>query len=325
MARKRKISTEELARLVEQYFNEQAQKPETKADFPDFNEQEIFEKIKRQTFVKKESEKRELRIFSQKHIWAKSLIGVAALCILAISIWLAVGRTAYKGIPKIDMVEIKTANGERKTIKLKDGSIMILNAASAVRMPSDFGKANRTIWLEGEAFLEVEKNDQLPFLVYSGSCKTQVLGTSFNISAYREDKNMSITVASGNVKVDAVDSTEHNPVYVLKPDQMLAFDKKDKKYVLQKVNAREIRGWTDNKLHFEKKTIPEMVSVLNRFYNISIVLEGAAQHSCRYTVDFNNIPSTTAAKILADLTMAPLIQQKNQQYILKLNQCKVPM
>ncbi|MFC6099450.1 FecR family protein [Olivibacter domesticus] len=325
MARKRKISTEELARLVEQYFNEEAQKLETKADFPDFNEQEVFEKIKRRTFVKKESEKRELRVFSRKHMWAKSLIGVAALCILVISIWLAVGRKTYSDIPKIDMVEIKTANGKRKTITLKDGSVMILNAASVAHIPSDFGKTTRSIWLEGEAFFEVEKNDQLPFFVYSSSSKTQVLGTSFNVSAYPQDNKMCITVASGRVKVDAMDAAKRNNAYILQPNQMIVFDKRDKKYTMQKVNAQHVKGWINNKLHFEKKTVSEIVSVLNRFYNISIVLEGTAQHACRYTVDFNNIPSNTAAKILADLSAASLIQQKGQQYILKLNQCKVPM
>lgn len=92
--------------------------------------------------------------------------------------------------------------GRRSKVQLEDGTVVQLNAGSRLVYPSSFDKNKREVFLEGEAFFEVAPNAGAPFFVYTSNMETEVLGTSFNISAYKDDTRKSIVLVTGSVQLN---------------------------------------------------------------------------------------------------------------------------
>ncbi len=153
-----------------------------------------------------------------------------------------------------------TAPGERKMVRLDDGSVVWLNAASRLTYPGRFTGDVREVSLEGEAFFDIARNENQPFVIKSGALKTTVLGTSFNIRAYREDKTMSVAVVTGKVRVSSPETELH-----LEPNQQAVFDKKEHKLdKRQEMFLSEMISWKEGMLRFRNTTFPEVAAVLKR-------------------------------------------------------------
>ena len=167
--------------------------------------------------------------------------------------------------------EIATRPGERKRVDLGDGSVVWLNAASRLQYPDRFDPAIREVALEGEAFFEVAKDADRPFVIRSGELKTTVLGTSFNIRAYKEDKTLSVAVVTGKVRVAAPDVQSE---VQLIPDQQAVFDKKERRLNKNKqVSASGLASWRDGLFQFRNTTFSEVTAILQRSYNVRITYD----------------------------------------------------
>src|SRR3546814_12622505 len=94
--------------------------------------------------------------------------------------------------------------GEYQLI-LPDGSRVWLNAASSIRFPTVFTGKEREVEITGEAYFEIEKNTNMPFVVKKGNVEVQVLGTPFNVKAYDDEANITVTLLEGSVTVIAAD------------------------------------------------------------------------------------------------------------------------
>lgn len=159
-----------------------------------------------------------------------------------------------------------TAVGERKLVKLDDGTVIWLNAASRLIYPERFSGPVREVTLEGEAFFDVAHRQGMPFIIRSGNLKTTVLGTSFNIRAYREDRTMSVEVVTGRVKVATPEEELH-----LEPDQQAVFDKEHHKLERKlKAPASEIASWREGELQFRNTTFAEVTATLQRMRGVEI-------------------------------------------------------
>ena len=137
-----------------------------------------------------------------------------------------------------------TSPGEKSTITLSDGTRFTLNAGSKLRYPKQFNGKTRDIYLKGEAYFEVRHNSKQPFVVHTGNLTTTDLGTKFDVSAYPDNKTISVSLLEGKVKVSMSEKGRIDKVTVLKPKEQLLYDKKnkDKKkgFVFKKINDRLI-------------------------------------------------------------------------------------
>lgn len=109
--------------------------------------------------------------------------------------------TVWNAISPVHQLESTTLHTERRQLELPDGTRVWLSPNSKLKYPDQFGEGNRVVSLDGEAFFEVAHDARHPFIIHSGNVNTRVLGTSFNISAYPQQTEISVTLVTGKVAV----------------------------------------------------------------------------------------------------------------------------
>jgi len=217
----------------------------------------------------------------------------------------------------------KTPNGTRKSFVLPDGSTVVLNAGSAIRVPSNFGHQSREIDLAGEAFFEIKHNAEKPFTIHSGKLLITDLGTAFNIKAYPEDGKIQVAVESGEIKVEK-NNPNGKPVLFagsVTGNHQFTYDKLSDHYSVNDIQPSDMLGWRQNKLSFDNATFSEIACTLERWYNVKINLKGINDHCRLYTVGFDNEPIDKVLNVLGNLSGANY-QIQNKTVTLNLPKCK---
>lgn len=159
---------------------------------------------------------------------------------------------------------ISTPKGGTYRITLSDGTKIWLNAATTLTCASDFKTAKyRIVNLDGEAYFEVAKDKKRPFIVKSKNQTVKVLGTHFNISCYRDEKNTKTTLVEGSVEVNNT---------LLKPNQQSIFDNQQIKVLA--VDANKAIAWKNGKFVFNSESLESIMKKLARWYNFEVVMNG---------------------------------------------------
>lgn len=172
---------------------------------------------------------------------------------------------------------------EHQVIKLPDGSVVFLNAGSSLKYPESFDdKANREVFLQGEGYFDVQHDPHKAFIVHTGNLRTTVLGTAFNIKAYPQDKNITVTVTRGKVKV----SDDTKLFGIITPDQQITFDKNHQEVNQQKVDSRSAIAWADKDLFFDDITVAEAVGQLEQRFQVKVGFGNEKLKDCRFTATF---------------------------------------
>ncbi len=175
------------------------------------------------------------------------------------------------------------------TIPLSEGSTVKLSPDSRLRVDGQFGKANRTVWLEGEASFDVIRKTDRPFIVKSHNVVTKVLGTVFRVKAYDYDENVSVSVSSGKVTVQktAEDQQEDETVaeMVLTPNQLAVISRKNDKIIKTLIDAPAILRLPDQhqRFTFNDTPIPEVFAALEQAYGIPIAYDKENLAKCNLT------------------------------------------
>jgi transmembrane sensor len=158
---------------------------------------------------------------------------------------------------------MSTPRGRQFEITLPDGTHVWLNAASSIRYPTVFAGNERKVELDGEAYFEVTKNAKQPFIVRARNKATiEVLGTSFNISAYENEKSLNTTLLDGSVKVNGT---------ILKPGQQARVT--DAVRVTDHADIDKVMAWQRGFFNFEGATLEEVMQQLERWYDIDVKYE----------------------------------------------------
>jgi len=214
---------------------------------------------------------------------------------------------------------LSTARGETYQIRLPDGSVVFLNAASSLKYPASFVKhLNREVQLTGEGYFEVAKDKNRPFTVESGGQKVEVLGTHFNISAY-QGEHIKTTLLEGSVRIAPVIPTDRKGAsrqtsndIVLKPNQQSSF-MEGSGISVKEVDAIEFISWTSNKFSFASEEIGEIMKKIERWYDVEIV----------YNDDVQRIKVTGSISRFANLSALLSILQKTGPVSFKVEGRKV--
>ncbi len=175
-------------------------------------------------------------------------------------------------------------SGQKSKVHLPDGSIVWLNAESKLKYPVSFDNLQRLVQLEGEAFFEVVKDSKRPFSVVSGNITTTALGTSFNISAFSEENEILVTLATGKVKV----KSNNHQVEFLEPGFGLSYNKADNNLKVLPINVENNTAWIDGVLLFEEDNFEEIINKLQRWYGVQIEVIGKPGNAMTYTAKFKN-------------------------------------
>lgn len=167
------------------------------------------------------------------------------------------------------MNTIATPRGGQFQLILSDGTKVWLNAISSLKYPAEFKGQKRSVELTGEAYFEVAKNREKPFVVNIGKAKVEVLGTHFNIMAYHDEKNTAITLLEGTVKVSANEIAKGK---VLSPGQQASIGKDDFISV-DRVNVDQSVAWKNGYFQFNRNNIHDVMKQLSRWYDIDVEFE----------------------------------------------------
>lgn len=176
---------------------------------------------------------------------------------------------AANDIPNV-MNQLVIPYGNQSKLILSDNTVVWLNAGSRLVYPTFFNGKTREVLLFGEAFFEVSKNAEKPFIVKTSDIEIKVLGTQFNVSAYAEDKVIQTVLKEGSVAIRQNNAAFFDNEIVLKPNQMASFAKTSNETKLYDVDASYYTLWTKGLLSFDDVDFNRILKKVERFYNISV-------------------------------------------------------
>ena len=165
--------------------------------------------------------------------------------------------------------EVVSSRGELRVINLADGTRVWLNHNSTLNFPEKFGKGERVVHLDGEAFLDVKKDPEHPFIVKTQTVQIKVLGTSFNVNTRIEGDLVQTTLVEGSVVL--LDESGER-IAALKPGQMAAVNKVSKKVNIKDVLTKDYISWQSGIISMEKADLHEIISKIEEVYKIKIEL-----------------------------------------------------
>ena len=161
---------------------------------------------------------------------------------------------------------------------LSDGTKVWINSDSELEFPNRFGEDIREVKLKGEAYFEVTSDSRKPFYVLAGETKVHVLGTAFNVSAYREDRQTEVALLRGKVSFDVKDK-----VYVLVPGEIATLNRESGETIVRKGDVAAIVDWKAGRFNFEDMSLEELTVKLSRWYGVTFVFSDEAVKKLRFS------------------------------------------
>jgi ferric-dicitrate binding protein FerR (iron transport regulator) len=188
------------------------------------------------------------------------------------------------------LVEKHNARGTKSTITLTDGSKVWLNADSKLQYPEVFSGNLREVYLNGEAFFEVTKNPSRPFIIHLANGTVRVLGTSFNIRAYDNEKTVETSVTTGKVAFipKYATQTKKQDTIFITPNNKVRYSPEEEFIKLETTVAAEDKDWTEGKLIFKAITLQEIAIELERYFGKKVTFLDETAKTYRLTGSFEN-------------------------------------
>jgi ferric-dicitrate binding protein FerR (iron transport regulator) len=195
---------------------------------------------------------------------------------------------------------LKTPRGGEFFIVLSDGTKVWLNAESELKYPVAFSGNNRKVELTGEAFFEVTSDSKKPFQVISGDQSIEVLGTSFNVSSYKDDLEVVTTLIEGKVNINQRFGDKKS-IFLL-PNEQSILNKETGEIENVKVDPNHFTAWKSGKFYFRQQKLKDITKVLSRWYNIEIFFLSSDVENKRFTGRFKRYEDFDHVRSLIELT-----------------------
>ena len=186
------------------------------------------------------------------------------------------------------MQTISSRQGMVSQFQLADGTKVWLNSNSELQFPSVFAGDYREVKLKGEAYFEVFKNKSQPFRVMADEFRVEVLGTSFDLTNYSEEKKSEVILVEGRVSTSALYEKKMIDNGSLRPGQMGVYCESTGKFHTEEVNVDKYISWRDGNLIFRDDKMEEVVKRLSRWFNVEIVINDPEIKSYIYKANFRN-------------------------------------
>ncbi len=225
--------------------------------------------------------------------WMMYLQRVAALLAIPLLIWSGYltikTRPFSNAVPaKVVWQTITTPPGVKSHFFLPDSTAIWLNSSSSVSYPLSFAGDFRQIKVTGEAFLDVKKDQKHPFIVELGKINVNVLGTRFDVIHYDKENHTEIILESGSLSFSKGAIENEKTIAELKPGELARFEKAGNNLEIKAVRTDKYTSWIHGKLVFRDDPMTEVVTKLNRWFNVQIEVADPEILSYIYTATFQN-------------------------------------
>ena len=222
---------------------------------------ELFEKIWQKRTI-------EIGYKNHKNNLVARLLQLAA--VLVIGLFTGHYFTTLKKLTAPVYYTSMAPKGSVAEMYLPDGSHIFLNSGSEIKYSIDGLKGMREIFLSGEAWFQVARMKEKPFMVHTSFYDVEVTGTTFNVKAYTNDKDVITTLEEGSVQVKSSENMILPEEKILKPGEQLIYNKEFKNIQVNEVNTKWYTSWKDNKLIFVNMSLKDLKILLERKYGVEI-------------------------------------------------------
>ncbi len=189
---------------------------------------------------------------------------------------------------------VKSGSDNTSRLILPDGSQVYLNSGTLIRYANNFGSGSRQLFLKGEAYFDVTRDNDNPFTITTNDVLVRVLGTSFNINTRASNNKTEVFVESGNVQLSQKDNPDNN--ILIEPGYIGALSGK----TLNKSKNNDINymSWKTKYLIFRETDLQTVAEKLESVYNTSITLGSQEMANCKLTATFNNASLDSVLKVI---------------------------
>ncbi len=225
--------------------------------------------------------------------WWKSIQRVAAVLLvplLAYSGYVTLNNISFHKLTEgqVVMQTVTSRQGMVSKFILADGTMVWLNSGSELQFPLHFTGDVRNVKLRGEAFFKVTKNDKQPFRVNANELNIEVLGTSFDVSSYEEEKQSEVILVEGKVSLSTGKDNRTTEYGTMRPGQRAVYKAETQKVYAEVVNVDKYIAWRDGNLIFRDDKMEDVVKRLSRWFNVEIVINDPIIKSYTYKATFRN-------------------------------------
>lgn len=232
----------------------------------------------------------------------------ASLALLIVSMILV---SVYTKNEPLSYLEVSAVSGTKVKVVLPDSSTVWLNSNAMIRYPQQFSENIRSVEFTGEALFQVRHDEKKPFVVDAEGLKIKVLGTRFNVFSSQEEGIVETTLLDGSIALFA--SQNHTAVadIVLLPNQQALYNKKNGNIDVLNVRASSYAFWTNGNFVWEKNTLQEIASSLERAFNVKIHIQDEKLLKERLTARFTH--QETLDEILSVLQISAQYKYKKEK------------
>ena len=220
-------------------------------------------------------------------LWGKSLRIAASILVPLFCIGLGYYFSENKPEQVGNKITVQVEVGQKANIQLPDGTQVWLNSSGLLTYDNTYNQKKRVVYLQGEAYFEVNKDKTRPFIVKANDISVEALGTSFDVKAYPGDNYVTAILLQGSIRVSSPFQSE-----VLKPNEKLTFTRNDGQFTKNVLlDADKNTSWINNQLAFEQERLGDIAKVLERMYNIQIHFASEDLKDIRFsgTIKNNNL------------------------------------
>ncbi len=193
-------------------------------------------------------------------------------------------------------------NGKRFELLLSDGSLIHLNSGSSIKYPVDFvnSKGMRQVYLNGEAYFKVAKDETMPFVVNTEGIDVQVLGTEFNVSSYADNASTQVVLVEGSVQLtnNSALTTDQSPLILQKGYKGQLSKELNAEIFVEKVEIEQYISWRYGHLLFRSSSLENMLKTFERHYNITILNHSEELNDILFNATFKQEPIENVLRYL---------------------------
>lgn len=207
----------------------------------------------------------------------------AIVTLLLGTLWLVRINTTEQPISSEQVSQIQRADESvSRFLTLPDGSTVVLHKGSKLELSADFNRASRTVYLTGEAYFDVARRENSPFTIHTGKVKTTVLGTAFNIKAWPDQKDITVSVSRGKVQVE----DDKKLIAVLTSDKQVTYHTESSISDQKHVEAEIPTAWVQQDMTFDDMPLVELAGHLSKRYGVEIRFKNSELEQCPITGRF---------------------------------------
>ena len=249
-------------------------------DTQQYDVDQAFERFRKRTGLDQSGK----QSYKWYRTWSVAAVAIVLLGLITVTAYWQGSRQIQSNFSDI---VVEAPLGSKTKLTLPDGSTVWLNAGSKMIYSQGFGVSDRRLAFQGEGYFEVEKNDEMPFLVQTHDVNVTVVGTKFNFRNYPEDEEAVVELLEGKVALE--NQLKEEAVRYLSPNEKMVLHKATGEMDITSAKVKEATLWTENILLFDEDLLPDIVRKLERSYHVRIEIENEDLKQARFYGQFNQL------------------------------------